>query len=136
MIVIMGLSKVHTIPSNFSCRHKSYSVLSVNSNSPGRHKSFTHIENRASAVGREELVYQSPVLIPKKLLPSQWVPGLAPTYFLPRRAEHNNASKYGTKSIRYVILQFRLFLYAKRCSIQYDLRRGEKAIRNSVSLLR
>ena len=42
-------------------------------------KSFTHIEHRAGWVGREDLVNQTPDLTPQYLLPSQWIPVLAPT---------------------------------------------------------
>ena len=45
-----------------------------------------HTEYRAM-VGREGVVHQMPVLIPECLLPSQWVPVLAPTYLLTRRSE-------------------------------------------------
>ena len=52
----------------------------MDSNGPRRHKSFTQIEHRAGAVGRKDLVPLIPVLSPEYLLPSQWVPVLAPTY--------------------------------------------------------
>ena len=53
----------------------------MDSNGPRRHKLFTHIEYRAGAVGRKGLVHLIPVLSPEYLLPSQWVPVLAPTYY-------------------------------------------------------
>ena len=51
----------------------------MNSNSLEQHQSFTHIENRGGAIWPIGFMHENPVLTPKYLLPSQWVPGLAST---------------------------------------------------------
>ena len=80
----------------------------MNSNGLGRHKSLTHIEHHAGAVGREGLVHEIPVLTPEYLLPSQWVPLLAPTYLL----------KYAKTAT--ILNYFECyFIYAKVCKVYY-----------------
>ena len=74
----------------------------MNSNGRGG-TSRSHIERRAGAVDRERLVHLIPVLSTEYLLPSRWVPVLAPTYLL--RIGVYTVPKYGTKT--YPICNFR-----------------------------
>ena len=60
-------------------------INSVSYNGPGRKKSFIHIEHRAGAVSRECLVQEKIAVL--TLLPSKWVPVLAPSYLLQRQPE-------------------------------------------------
>ena len=82
-------------------------INSVSCNGPGRKKSFIHIEHRAGAVSRECLVQEKIAVL--TLLPSKWVPVLAPSYLLQRQPErvftlHQSMAQ---KPIRYATFHFR-----------------------------
>ena len=82
-------------------------INSVSCNGPGRKKSFIHIEHRAGAVSRECLVQEKIAVL--TLLPSKWVPVLAPSYLLQRQPErvftlHQSMAQ---KPIRYATFDFR-----------------------------
>ena len=85
---------------NFSCRHKNLSsIVRMNSNcTPVLEQAvrFSHIKPRTWAVGREGSfsINPSPYFW-IYLLPSQWVPVLFPSYFLPLRSEYPSTLHQG-----------------------------------------
>ena len=89
------------------------SVKVLTTTSQNWNKSFNHIEHRARKVGREGFVLSIPILTPKYLLPSRWIPVLFPTYSLLLRSEYSmivpihTTLKRSTELIRFVTLLFR-----------------------------
>ena len=120
-------------------------INSVSCNGPGRKKSFIHIEHRAGAVSRECLVQEKIAVL--TLLPSKWVPVLAPSYLLQRQPErvftlHQSMAQ---KPIRYATFHFR----DRRCApslrhrksrrnhqIRHDFRGDPNTIRYCTNISR
>ena len=102
--------------------------------------------NRTWAAGREGLVNSIPVHTPKYLLPSQWIPVLAPNYSLPVQSEYlltlhqsvapnlsdvwQSTSEIGAAQLRSVteIAPKSPFLRVNRSPIRYGFHIGARAI--------